>query len=163
MRKHLIDPSAVAKGSVPERQDSWLDLEKLATVEITSEDPLFPIEQALNGAETGGWRASCRGPQFIRLNFDGPTPIHRILLHVVDREAERSQEFSIHTKDGDGQMHEVVRQQFTFSPRGSTEETEDFSVNLPSVTSLELRIDPDRAHDPAHSQNFAVLQSLRLA
>jgi hypothetical protein len=28
-------------------QEEWLDLEKFATVEITSEDPKFPIESAL--------------------------------------------------------------------------------------------------------------------
>jgi hypothetical protein len=162
MRKSLIDSNTIAESRTT-HQNSWLDLEQLATVEITSEDPLFPIEHALGGSETTGWRASCKGPQFIRLNFDRPTAIRHISLHFVERDTERSQEFSIHTKNGDGQMRELVRQQFTFSPSGATEETEDLSVNLPGVTSFELRIDPDRAHDPTHSQNFAVLQSLRIA
>jgi hypothetical protein len=60
-------------------------------------------------------------------------------------------------------MREVVRQQFSFSPRGATEETEDYTVDLSAITSLELRIDPDRAHDPAHSEHFAALTSLRIA
>ena len=31
------------------------------------------------------------------------------------------------------------------------------------VTVVELRIDPDRSHDPKQSQNYASLQSLKLA
>ena len=62
-----------------------------------------------------------------------------------------------------GELREVVRQQFTFSPGGSTEETEDFTVSLDGVTVMELKIDPDRSHDPKQSQSYASLQSLRLA
>jgi hypothetical protein len=163
MRKSLIGANPSPEHTAPSTQDSWLDLERIAAVEITSEDPFFPIEHALGPAQTTGWRASCTGPQLIRLNFEPPTSIHRIWVHFVERSVERSQEFSIHADGSDGQMHEVVRQQFTFSPEGATEETEDFSVRLPAVASLELRIDPDRAHDPAHSQHFAVLQGLRVA
>jgi hypothetical protein len=102
------------------------------------------------------------GPQMIRLNFDRPAAIRRIHLHFVERAAERSQEFAIYATSG-GELREVVRQQYSFSPGGSTEEIEDYAVNLNEVTSLEVRIDPDRAHDPTHSRHFAVLQSLRLA
>jgi hypothetical protein len=56
-----------------------------------------------------------------------------------------------------------VRQQFTFSPGGSTEEIEDYTVALDGVTVMELKIDPDRSHDPQQSRNYASLQSLRLA
>jgi hypothetical protein len=34
---------------------------------------------------------------------------------------------------------------------------------LHGVTTLELRIDPDRSHDPKLSQSYASLQSMRLA
>jgi hypothetical protein len=36
----------------------WLDIEKIATAEISSEDPGFPIDDALTGTETAGWRAA---------------------------------------------------------------------------------------------------------
>jgi len=36
-------------------------------------------------------------------------------------------------------------------------------VNLSGITTLELRIDPDRSHDPKASQQYASLQSLKLA
>jgi len=36
-------------------------------------------------------------------------------------------------------------------------------VNLSGITTLELRIDPDRSHDPKASKEYASLQSLKLA
>jgi hypothetical protein len=161
MRKALIDTTATT--TTQSSTGAWLDLDAIATVEITSEDPHFPIEHALGAPPTAGWRAAAKGPQFIRLNFDHPTAIHRIHLHFADLAAERSQEFAIYARSGDGEMRELRRQQFTFSPGGSSEEIEDYTVDLPAVATLELRIDPDRAHDPTHSQHYAVLKSLRLA
>lgn len=143
--------------------DTWLDIDSLATVQITSEDPIFPIEHALKPEPSTGWRAAAKGPQFIRLAFDTPGTIRRIYLHFIERDTERSQEIAIYAASGGSDFREVVRQQFTFSPGGATEEIEDYTVNLSAVTVLELRIDPDRAHDPTHSQNFATLQSFRLA
>jgi hypothetical protein len=161
MRKSLIvaEPDAARTTA----QGGWLNLDQLATVEITSEDSLFPIEHALGAAPTTGWRASAKGPQVIRLNFDQPVAISRLQLHFIDRAAERSQEFAICATNDGGELREVVRQQFTFSPGGSTEEIEDYAVALDAVTQLEIRIDPDRAHDPAHSQNYASLQSLHIS
>lgn len=164
MRKILIDTTKPAASKTsPSSEGSWLDLDAIATVEITSEDPLFPIEHALSGSPSTGWRAAAKGPQVIRINFDQPTAIRRIHLHFEDLAAERCQEFAIYARGEDGVVREVIRQQFTFAPGGSTEEIEDYKVDLTAITSIELRIDPDRAHDPTHSQNFAALKSLRLA
>jgi len=180
MRKRLIE---TAGGTTLERggaAEAWIDLEVVAEVEISSEDKQFPIESALGlGAEaepSTGWRAATTGPQTIRLRFDLPTPIRRIYLHFVER-AERSQEFAVYVgsskshpretdvqlRETDVDLREILRQQFTFSPGGSTEEIEDYAVDLKDVTVFELRIDPDRAHDPRQSQAYASLASLRLA
>lgn len=159
MRKSIVSPSAPAVTPI---RDNWRDLERIARVEITSEDPAFPIEHALGKTETTGWRAASTGPQVIRLHFDEPLTIRRIELHFVEKAAERSQEFAAFAGSGT-ELREVVRQQFTFSPGGSTEEIEDYTVALDHVTVLELKIDPDRSHDPKLSQNYASLMSLRLA
>ena len=98
----------------------------------------------------------------IRLHFDEPLNIKRLRLHFVDKTAERSQEFAVYAGSG-AELKEVVRQQWSFSPNGSTEEIEEYTVNLSGITTLELRIDPDRSHDPKQSQNYASLQSLKLA
>lgn len=167
MRKSMIETRELSSEDLEVNKDNWLDLEAIATVEITSEDPLFPIEHALGATPTTGWRSAAKGPQIIRINFDKLTSIDRIALHFVERAAERAQEFAIYAKSegqySSAELREVIRQQFTFSPGGATEESEDYMVALNAVSVLELRIDPDRAHNPKYSQHYATLQSLRLA
>lgn len=159
MQKTIM--SAGEHGLVQEA--SWIDLEANATVEITSEDERFPIEHALGRIMSTGWRAAGTGPQIIRLRFAEPQEINRIQIHVVERAAERMQEIAVFVEMVGVGRQEVRRQQFTFSPHGSTEELEDFAVSLKQVTMLELKIDPDRSHDPNRSVNYASLVSLRLA
>jgi hypothetical protein len=159
MRKSIISPSPAA--AVPGK-DLWRELERIVRVEISSEDAAFPIEHALGRKDTTGWRAAMTGPQVIRLHFDEPLNIKRLHLHFVERAAERSQEFAVYAGSG-AELKEVVRQQWTFSPHGSTEEIEDYNLNLSGITTLELRIDPDRSHDPTQSREYASLQSLKVA
>lgn len=140
----------------------WLDLEAIADVQITSEDAAFPIEHALGKEESSGWRADTTGPQVIRLVFHTPQAIQRIQLHIVDKTSDRSQEILLTASFG-GELREIVRQQWNFSPSGTTEELEDYRVELNGVSSLELKIDPDRSHDPQQSKNVASLRRLRLA
>jgi hypothetical protein len=190
MRKRLIEKNAGTAAGRGTLAGEWLDLESLAKVEISSEDERFPIEQALEaGGKAAGWRAATTGPQTIRLRFDAPIAIHRIYLHFLEREVERAQEFAMYAGSGDGELgladaalqqtdarrqtepalrpadaalREIVRQQYSFSPGGSTEEIEDYSVDLKDVTVLELHIDPDRVHDPRQSRAHASLAALRL-
>jgi hypothetical protein len=159
MRKSIVSPSAVQQTPI---SDLWRDLERIARVEISSEDEQFPIEHALGKKVSTGWRAATTGPQLIRLHFDEPLSIKRLQLHFVDKAAERSQEFAVYAGSG-AELKEVVRQQWSFSPHSSTEEIEDYTVNLSGITTLELRIDPDRSHDPKQSQHYASLLSLKLA
>src|SRR6516164_3209768 len=86
--------------------ESWLDLNKIARVAVTSEDPNNPIESAfMDGAS--GWRAGGKGEQTIRLAFDKPQRIHRIFLRFVETQAERTQEFSLQwLPDRKGKAHE---------------------------------------------------------
>jgi hypothetical protein len=159
MRKSIVSPSTSTATPI---SDLWRDLERIARVEISSEDEQFPIEQALGKKATTGWRAATTGPQVIRLHFDEPLTIKRLQLHFVDKTSERSQEFALYAGAGT-ELKEIVRQQWTFSPSGSTEEIEDYAESLSGITTLELRIDPDRSHDPKASKEYASLQSLKLA
>jgi hypothetical protein len=159
MRKSIVSPSPTTATPIG---DLWRDLERIARVEISSEDEGFPIENALGKKVTEGWRAATTGPQLIRLHFDEPQTIRRIHLQFVDKTSERSQEFAVFAGVGN-ELKEVVRQQWGFSPNGSTEETEDYPVDLKGVTTFELRIDPDRSHDPKLSKEYASLLSLKLA
>lgn len=147
MRKQLIGQEV--RESTREAKDNWLDLEKLARVEITSENPAFPIENALtaSAASAAGWQASAPGPQTLRIHFDHPQKIRRIYLRFVERNHERGQEFLLSYVGEGGPKREIVRQQWTFSPAGASEEVEDYAVNLENVASIELTIDADRGRD----------------
>src|SRR5581483_6432151 len=91
-----------------------------------------------------GWRAAGPGSQIIRLRFDEARRVYRIWLHFAEPAVGRTQEFVLRWGTADGQpTREVVRQQWTFSPDGSTHETEDYRVDLWGVTVLELTISPD--------------------
>jgi hypothetical protein len=140
-----MEPIRTAPGASP--TGDWLDLERLAAVEVTSEDPAYPIEAALvpgHAASGTGWRAASPGTQAIRVVFDEPQPVRRIWLHFVEPAEARTQEFVVRwSADRGRSFRDVVRQQWTFSPRGATAEVEDYRVDLPGVTVLELVITPD--------------------
>ncbi len=76
MRKSVIDPLTIHPEQRSEQE--WLELEQMAKVEVTSEDPDFPIESALASGKGPGWRAAEKGKQIIRIIFDKPRPLRRI-------------------------------------------------------------------------------------
>jgi hypothetical protein len=142
MRKRIAGLQHAQPGGESER--GWLDLEQIATVEVTSEDPGFPIEAALSSDDGPGWRASQKGEQQIRIIFDEPVSIHRIQLRFNEAESDRTQEFTLRWWPASGgSPKEIVRQQWNFSPAGSTTEIEQYAVDLEAVSILELAIKPD--------------------
>ena len=157
MRKRVIG-SVSPTNALPAGE--WLSLAELADVEVTSESASQPIEAALLQGDASGWRAATPGEQTIRLLFREPTPVRRIALKFVERDVERTQEYVIRwSPDGGRSLHDVVRQQWNFSPRGSTEEIDDYRVDLPAVTVLELSIVPDKSNGRA----LASLAEFRVA
>ena len=156
MRKRIINPVQQETASL---DLEWLNIEELAEVEITSEDTAHPIESALLPGRSG-WRAAGPGKQTIRLIFDYPQRIQRILINFAEPSTERTQEYVLRwSPDGGQSFREIVRQQWNFSPQGAISETEDLHVELPSVTVLELSIIPDISGGDA----FASLAQLRIA
>ncbi|HET6181249.1 MAG TPA: hypothetical protein VFE61_30305 [Candidatus Sulfotelmatobacter sp.] len=157
MRKRMMTPPA--KTNRPLAQE-WLDLQRAASVEVTSEDAAFPIESALLQQEKRGWRATEPGVQTIRLIFDKPQKLKHISLAFEETETSRTQEFTLRwSPDRGNSFREIVRQQWNFSSPDATHETEDYAVELSGVTELDLIIDPDKANREAR----ASLLSLRLA
>lgn len=157
MRKSFIEPGG-QDAATPE--DTWLGLDRLARVEVTSEDRRYPVEGAFVIGGEPGWHAGGPGRQTIRLRFDEPQQVRRIWLHFVEAAVGRTQEFVLRWGTADGQpTREVVRQQWVFHPKGSTHETEDYRVDLSGVTVLELTISPDIAGGDAR----ATLAELRVA
>ena len=138
----------------------WLELDELADVDVTSEEPGSPVEGAFARDVPAGWRAAVPGPQSIRLRFRHPVRLTRIELIFEESTRMRTQEFVLRWRaSGAENDAEIVRQQFTFAPPGTTREREEYSVDLDQVVALELTIVPDISGGDAR----ATLQQLRLA
>jgi hypothetical protein len=141
------------------RDPAWIDVDPIASIDVSSEESDYPIESALLLGKNGGWRAANPGTQTIRLNFDQPQKLKRICLVFQDDDNSRTQEFMLRwSPDINGPYHEIVRQQWNFSPPHSVRETEDYTVELSGVKILELKIVPDKNGGEVH----ASLVSLRL-
>jgi hypothetical protein len=156
MRKRIVTPTPTTAHA----QEDWLDLERTATVEVTSEDKDFPIESSLSIEPRQGWRASQPGAQTIRLVFDEPQELKRISLVFEENEMTRTQEFVLRASSNPGgPFREIVRQQWNFSAPTSTREIEEYSVELSDVGLLDLTIVPDIRGGAVR----ASLKSLRLS
>ena len=157
MRKRLITPTPE---TVRSRAEGWLDVERAAIVEITSEEKDFPVESIFVSGETRGWRAAKPGTQTIRLVFDQPQRLKQISLVFEEEETARTQEFVLRwSSDGGDSFREIVRQQWNFSPPQTIREVEEYQVELSNVTVLELIIVPNVSGGAAR----ASLKSLRLS
>lgn len=156
MRKRIIQ---AGQEIGPEPEGYWLNLEEVAEVEITSEDPDHPIENALVPGSSSGWRAALPGDQTIRLLFSEPQRLQRIWIHFLEADRTRTQQFVLRWSPDRGKtFQQIVRQQWNFSPQGNHEEIENIYVDLSAVTLLELAITPDIGSQEA----YASLQELRL-
>ncbi|NJK27802.1 MAG: hypothetical protein HC925_03710 [Coleofasciculaceae cyanobacterium SM2_3_26] len=154
MRKKIVNPESL---NVPARQltklDGELDIANLATVLVTSEDTAHPIENAFSpqrGAGSDYWAAANPGMQTIMLAFDRPQSIRTIRLEIEETEVERSQALHFQASSDGGQTFtDVLRQEYNFSPSGTTLQQETWTVNLENITHLRLDIKPDMGDRPA--------------
>ena len=105
-----------------------------------------PPDRGRSGAP--GWAGLASGRAWNPADsalFREPQRIQRILLRFTEPAANRTQEFVLRWSPDAGQsFHDIVRQQYTFSPDGATSELEDLRVTLAQVTALELTIIPDQ-------------------
>jgi hypothetical protein len=155
MRKSTISP---LQDDTSSNHEAWLDVESLARVELTSEQESYPFESALVAGQ--GWRASGPGKQTIRLVFAHPQRLRRIKLQFVETAIARAQEYVLRCScDGGRTFRDIVRQQWNFSPDGSTVQTEEHQVDLANVDVLELSIVPDTSGGSA----CASLAQLRIS
>jgi hypothetical protein len=156
MRKRIVD---IEPQPATTPIQTWLDIEHLAQVEVTSENAEHPIESALVADSGTGWRAAAAGEQLIRLQFDSPQKLSCIRLQFIEETQQRTQEFVLKwSSDGGISWHNIVRQQYQFSPPDTVSELEDYHVELNSVTTLELRITPEISGGA-----YATLAQMRVA
>lgn len=128
----------------------WLPIVRLARVRASSQAAEFPATNALTPDVHSEWRAAEPGAQLIEFRFHLARTIRRIRIVIVDGDQERTQDLSVAWTSRRGERSGVaVRQLFNFSPRGATRQVEEFAVDLPALSTIELRILPDIRGGPA--------------
>ncbi len=143
MRKTVGRPNAPPPTAI----SGGLDVERLAHVLVTSEDPRHPIENAFDGHGGQGateWVAAESGAQSITVVFDEPQDIRAISIEIEENTAARTQELELAIGTGDGDAFQVlVRQEYNFSPPTSFER-ETWTVARRGVSRVRLTIRPDK-------------------
>jgi hypothetical protein len=159
LRKRVTPKPAQAPISI----EGSIPIADVAVVEVTSEQPHYPIDNAFDSSRGSGatrWIADAPGTQFVTLAFDHPQTIRQIGIEVEETEVSRTQELSVSASyDGGRTYQELIRQEFHFSPPGTTVERERWSVSAGAVTHLRLEIKPDKGGHIGH----ATLTSLTLS
>ena len=157
LRKHIV--KAPASPSVPEPGE--MDITAIATVQVTSEDPAHPIEYVFDHRRGPGgsrWVATEPGEQTLVLVFDTPQTIHQMIVEVEEPEVSRTQELRLSVSHDGGQTYrELRRQDYNFSPPGTTFEREDWVVMAEGVTHLHLWMKPDKGGKPCRSTLTALV------
>ena len=86
------------------------------------------------------------------LAFDSPQAIRRVALEVEEPEEDRTQELQLAiSTDGGRTYRELLRQEYNFSPPGTTFEREDWAVETDAVTHLRFVIKPDKGSKPCRA------------
>jgi hypothetical protein len=149
MRKR---PISTTREPLLTHDERWIDIETAAVVEVSSEEKDFPIDSAMLPGEAKGWRAAEPGTQTVRLIFDQPQKLRRIVLVFEENNIQRTQEFVLRwSPDAGHSFREIVRQQWNFSPPDTVREVQDYEVELTGVTVLELIITPENSGGTARA------------
>jgi hypothetical protein len=151
LRKHLLTQPPIA--SAP--PFGAKDIAAIATVWVTSEATDAPIDQAFDQRRGPGgsrWVAAVPGEQQLILAFDTPQTIRTISLEIEEPEVSRTQVLHMSVSHDGGQtFQELRRQEYTFSPPGTTFEREEWTVTVEGVTHLQLVITPDKGGQPCRA------------
>ena len=144
LRKQIVPKHS--RESVSFRDE--ISVADVATVQVTSEQVEHPIDNAFdNNRGPGGsrWIANEPGEQTVTLHFDHPQTIRKVGVEIEEPEVSRTQELSVSvSSDGGRTFRQLVRQEFNFSPPGTSFEREVWSASAEAVTHLRLDIRPDK-------------------
>jgi hypothetical protein len=144
LRKHFLTDAPEGRGTALGEKD----IAALATVWVTSEAAAAPIDHAFDSHHGPGgsrWVAAAPRTQRLILAFDVPQTLRTLRLEIEEREVHRTQDLQVAiSRDGGHTYQELLRQEYTFSPPGTTFEREEWSVPAEGVTHLQLVITPDK-------------------
>jgi hypothetical protein len=151
LRKHLLTDRPARQVAEPGAKD----IAALATVWVTSEATDAPIDNAFDSHRGPGgshWVAGEPGPQRLILAFDVPQTLRTLRLEVEERDVHRRQELHVAiSRDGGYTYQTLLRQEYNFSPPGTTFECEEWAIPAEGVTHLQLVITPDKGGAPCHA------------
>ena len=151
LRKRIVPDEAAP----PLAASIGRDIPALATVLVTSEACGHPIDCAFDGVRGRGasrWIAGQTGEQTLTLAFDAPLSIRKVVVEVEERAVARTQEIALAVSEDDGHSYrELLRQEYNFSPPGTTFEHEEWSLDIPAATHLRFRIKPDKGGNPCRA------------
>jgi F5/8 type C domain len=144
LRKQILTTHRTMSGRGPAEKD----IAAVATVLVSSEDSRHPIDYLFDGQRGPGasrWIAAQSGEQTLILAFDTPQTIRKILVEVEEPEISRTQEMAVSISQDGGQTYrELLRQEYNFSPPGTTLEHEEWSIKADAISHLKLTIKPDK-------------------
>ena len=143
-RKEVVPRRYPASAS----RDGEISIHDVATVQVTSEELEHPIDHAFDehrGPGASRWIASEPGEQMVLLVFDSPQTLRKIVVEIEELAVSRTQELTVSvSSDGGRTYRELVRQEFNFSPPGTSFEREVWATSETGVTHLRLDIRPDK-------------------
>ena len=151
LRKHIL--KAAPAVSVPRPDEK--DIAAIATVLVTSEAPEHPVDHVFDTRRGPGgsrWVGEEPGEQTLIVAFDTPQTLRKISLEIEEQDASRTQELSLALSHDGGQTYQsLLRQEYNFSPPGTTFEREEWTIVADGVTHVQLVIKPDKGGKPYHA------------
>jgi hypothetical protein len=158
MRKRLLNDPVSKCADRP----GEIDLANLATFGYSSEDPDHPLEHLIDGrCGRGGTRWASARPnttERIELEFEPAQRISCLVYEVEEYCVERTQEVRVEVSTDHGRTyHQLLAQDYTFSPEGATFQHEELQLDRRPITHLNLTIIPNKG-----GSGVATLTSLRL-
>lgn len=136
------------------RRDSWpsvpaageLDLASLASVRVSSESALFPIDNVFDAQRGPGgscWVSAEGGAQMVVVAFDEPHQLRSVSVEAEERGSTRTQNVELATSRDEGRTFEAhSTRDFSFSPYGETFREESWTLDDGPITHVRLRITP---------------------
>lgn len=148
LRKKIIS-SVTAGAAIPDPANT-IDIIRNAEVIATSESESCPLDNIVDGSTGPGssqWEAGSTGAQTLIFKFDVPQNITGIDYEIEEREVARTQEVCFDVSiDSGAHFREILRQEYNFSPNGSTYQREELKLDIPQVTELKMTIKPDKGN-----------------
>ena len=151
LRKHILKAVPAVSAPWPDEKD----IAAIATVLVSSEAPEHPVDHVFDTRRGPGgsrWVGDEPGEQTLIVAFDTPQTLRKISLEIEEQDASRTQELSLAlSRDGGQTYQSLLRQEYNFSPPGTTFEREEWTIVADGVTHVQLVIKPDKGGKPCHA------------